>query len=78
MFKTARARFTLRGLVSAASAMIAVAATIWIDNPYVKMLSAGVGALSVYLGVGAVSPQVEPFVGVKKEDPDALVRPNNL
>lgn len=64
MFKdSAAARTYLRAGVSAAIAMIAVASTIWIDNPYVKLASAGVGALSAYLGVGAVVPQVEPFYG---------------
>lgn len=78
MFKTAGSRFTLRGIIAAASAVISAAGTIWIDNPYIKLASVGVGTLSLYFGVGALSPQAEPFVGVKKADPGEPVVPDNL
>lgn len=65
MFSTPQARYVLRAVVSALIAGLAVAATIWIDNPYIKIASAVVGALAAYLGIGAGSPAVEPFVGVK-------------
>lgn len=60
-------RTIVRAAVSAALAGLAVAATIWIDNPYLKTASAVVGVLAGYLGIGAASPTVEPFFGNKAE-----------
>lgn len=60
-------RFWARALLAAAIAGLAVAATIWIDNAYVRVSSAVVGALAAYLGIGATTP-VEPFVGANKVD----------
>lgn len=67
MFRSAQSRFMLRGLIAALVAVSAVASTIWIDNPYVKLVSAFIGALAAYLGIGAVTPQAEPFVGIKAD-----------
>lgn len=72
-------RYVVRAVVTAAIAGTAVAGTIWIDNPYVKIVSAAVGALAAYLGIGFGTP-VEPFVGVTSHvevpvppaEPDAL------
>jgi hypothetical protein len=58
-------RTIVRSAVSAGLAGLAVAATIWIDNPYIKIASAVVGVLAGYLGIGAASPTVEPFFGIQ-------------
>lgn len=60
-------RYIVRAVVAASLAGIAVAATIWIDNPYIKVASGIGGALAAYLGIGAASPTVEPFVGARGE-----------
>lgn len=65
MFSTARSRYILRAAVAAALASLSVAATVWIDNPYVQMAGAGGAVLGAYLGIGAAVPQVEPSVGRK-------------
>lgn len=68
MFKeSATARFYLRSVVMAVIAGVAVAATIWVDNPYLKIASGVLGAFVAYSGLGYASPQVEPFVGNKLE-----------
>lgn len=64
--QSAAARFYLRAGVAGALAMSAIAGTLWIDSPYVKLIGAGVGAFAAYLGIGAATP-VEPFVGNKLE-----------
>lgn len=61
-------RAITRAVVAALLAGLAVAATIWIDNPYVKIASAVVGALAAYLGIGVASPSVEPFIGRRKDE----------
>jgi hypothetical protein len=73
-------RYVVRAVVAASLAGIAVAATIWIDNPYIKVVSGVVGALAAYLGIGAASPTVEPFIGVRGERvevPAAISRPES-
>lgn len=75
MFKSVNSRYVLRAVVAAAIAVSAVASTIWIDNPYVKLISAGVGALATYLGIGAASPHVEPFVGNRMDSPVEVPSP---
>lgn len=75
MFRTAESRYVLRAVVAAALAGLAVAATVWIDNPYVKIASAILGALAAYLGIGAATGPVEPFVGVKYKGAEVPVPP---
>lgn len=58
-------RFIVRGIVTAVVAGGAVAGTIWINNPYVKVGCAAIAALGAYLGIGYGTP-IEPFVGVNK------------
>ena len=78
MFKTIKARFALRGFLQMVLAVSAVAGTIWIDNPYVKLVSAGAGALAAYLGIGYISPQVEPFIGVKYDSAEVPAEANTV
>lgn len=75
MFRTPGSRYALRAIVAAALAGLAVAGTVWIDNPYVKVASAAVGALAAYLGIGAASGSVEPFVGNKLANAEVPVPP---
>lgn len=67
-------RFMVRAVVSASLAGLAVAGTIWIDNPWVQIASATVAALAAYMGIGATTP-MEPFVGVNKVDVEVPVPP---
>jgi hypothetical protein len=64
--QSATARFYLRAGVAAALAMSALAGTLWVDSPWVKLVAAGVAAFAGYLGIGAATP-VEPFVGNQLE-----------
>lgn len=75
IFESPRSRYFLRAGVTAALAVVGVAATIWIDNPYVKMASAGLGVLGAYLGVGAAVPSVEPFVGNQYQGAEVPIPP---
>ena len=61
------ARTILRAVVAMALAGLAVAGTIWVDNPYLKIASAMALVLPGYLGVGAISGSVEPFFGRQLE-----------
>lgn len=75
MFKTPQSRYLLRAAVTMILAGLSIAGTIWIDNPYIKIASGMVAVLASYLGIGIVSPQVEPFVGNKMEDAQVPVPP---
>lgn len=60
-------RYLLRATVAMALAGIGVASTIWVDNDILKIAGPMLVVAAGYLGVGALSPQVEPFVGVKAD-----------
>jgi hypothetical protein len=68
-------RYFVRAVVSAVIAGAAIAGTIWVDNPYVKVAAGVIGALGAYLGVGAGSSQVEPFVGRTPSGPVEVPTP---
>ena len=72
MFRSPESRYLLRGLVAGIIAVSTLAGTIWIDNPYVQLVTAGISAAALYLGIGQVSGSVEPFVGLVTKD-DAQV-----
>lgn len=68
MFSTPGARYVLRAIVAAVLAGLGALATALTDGDigsaeYVSVASAVFGAFAVYLGVGASTPAVEPFVG---------------
>ena len=68
MFSTPGARYVLRAVVSAILAGLGATTAALSDGSfstpeYVSIASAVFGAFAVYLGVGAATPAVEPFVG---------------
>lgn len=65
MFKTVESRYLLRGAVSAILTALATAATIWVDNPYLKIAGAAAVVFSGYLSAGALIKPVEPNIGRK-------------
>jgi hypothetical protein len=81
MFKSATSRFLLRcSLYGVGAVVIALQAALpgITTDEIVEAVLAGYVAASTYAGIGAVLPQVEPFVGIKKADPDKEVKPNDL
>jgi len=61
-------RYYLRIAVQGIIASAAIAGTIWVDNPYVKIVSGAIAAMAAYASAGAVLKPVEPFVGNVKDD----------
>lgn len=66
MFKSAEARYALRtclvGLAAAVPLLIA-------GEDWKQIVGSGILAALAYAGIGAATPQVEPFIGKKLEPP---------
>lgn len=81
MFReSATARYILRAIVAATLAGLAAAATALSDNgitalEYVLIASSVFGSFGAYLGIGAATPQAEPFVGKKLDNAQVPVPP---
>lgn len=80
MFReSVNARYVLRAVVAAAIAALATLRASVGDGldaqEWVDLVTNVVGALALYLGVGAVSGSVEPFVGKELEGAEVPVPP---
>lgn len=68
MFSTPGARYVLRAIVAALLAGLGAAGTALVDGSFspveiIGVATAVLGVFGGYLGIGAATPAVEPFVG---------------
>ncbi len=80
MFASVGSRYVLRAVVAALIAGVTAASAALTDGAFslidtVAVLSSVLGAFSVYLGLGAAIPSVEPFVGNKYEGAQVPIPP---